>query len=94
MVVTNPSGKATADALLNVLVPFKLESVSVQSEGQVHFALSGETGGRYEIDRSEDFTNWQPWIVATNITGLIDFTDPLVPAIHRRFYRALLLPSP
>ena len=93
VIVSNPVGTATADAVLNVIIPFKFESFSIQSDSQAHVLLSGETGARYQIERSEDLVGWQQVVVLTNTSGVAQFTDAVAPTFKQRFYRALLLPG-
>ena len=39
------------------------------------FQLSSEIGGRYEIQRSVDLTNWPPIAIVTNTGGTIQIQD-------------------
>ena len=91
--VSNSIDTATADAVLNVFTPFAFETISIQSDRRFQLMLSGDAGSRYQIDRSEDLTNWRQLTVVTNTTGLAQFAEPIVAGVGQRFYRALLLPS-
>ena len=91
--VSNSIDTATADAVLNVFTPFTFETISIQSDRRFQLMLSGDAGSRYQIDRSEDLTNWRQLTVVTNTTGLAQFAEPIVAGVGQRFYRALLLPS-
>lgn len=51
------------------------------------FELFSETGGRYEIQRAMDLTNWLPFAVVTNTSGRMSVQDSSSNAAA--FYRAV-----
>jgi hypothetical protein len=65
----------------------------MRPEGFV-LTLTGDFGGRYQIDGSTNFTGWSALGTVTNSYGTIQFTDPGATNLIRRFYRGLLLPGP
>ncbi len=89
--VSNSLSTASADAVLKVIIPFKFESFSIQSDGQAHSVLSGETGTLYQIEQSEDLAGWQQTVVLTNTGGVVEFIEPVVPTLKQRFYRARMV---
>ncbi len=93
VVITNVAGPVTsATAILTVILPqaAQLRSV-VFSNSQFKFTMTGDTGQKYAIDYSATLTNWTRLTTVTNITGTVQFSDPVSNA-PRRFYRALSVP--
>ena len=51
-------------------------------------SLSGELGGRFKIDQTDDLVLWTPLATLTNFYGTAQFTDPSPTNRTHRFYRA------
>lgn len=60
--------------------------------GDKEIELWGLIGDRYRIETTGDFGTWTNWMRATNLTGRLQFIDPVVNDSPRRFYRAVLVP--
>lgn len=58
------------------------------SNGQFRTRVYGVSGITNVIDVTTDFQSWSP--IATNSTGVFDYTDPATPLPDKRFYRARL----
>jgi hypothetical protein len=52
-----------------------LEFVEKQPPKTLVFALHGQAGNIYTIEKREPGAVWQPYAVVTNITGTVNFTD-------------------
>ena len=91
--VSNSVGSASAETQLTVVIRFKFEAVSIQTDGPIHLMLSGEPGGRYQIEFSEDLASWRPSVVLTNTTGVMQFADLFFPSLKQGYYRAVQVPS-
>ncbi len=62
------------------------------ADGSKQLDLAGSIGDRYRIETTGDFQTWSNWMRLTNLTGRIQFIDPVNSAEPRRFYRAVLVP--
>jgi len=56
------------------------------------FLLTGEFGGRYQIEASTKLAQWTPLVTLTNAYGTVQFTDPSATNLSRRLYRAVAQP--
>jgi hypothetical protein len=63
----------------------------VMPEGFV-FSLTGDVGGRYEVDGSSNLNSWSALGFVTNSYGTSQFTDSSLTNKSRQFYRAVLVP--
>jgi hypothetical protein len=52
-----------------------LEFVEKQPPATLVWALHGQAGNIYTIEKREPGAVWQPYAVVTNVTGTVDFTD-------------------
>lgn len=50
--------------------------------------LSGQEGGRYQIQTSSDLSNWLQWTNASGPVFMIEVPEPGLPGNEFRFYRA------
>jgi hypothetical protein len=69
-------------------------SVVMVAPTQILLTLEGAPGGRYAIESSEDLIEWIPLGVVTNLTGTVEFQDPVRVSQRRCFYRAHLVVEP
>lgn len=60
--------------------------------GGKEIELWGLIGDRYRIETTGNFGTWTNWMRVTNLTGRLQFLDPVTNDNPRRFYRALLVP--
>jgi hypothetical protein len=66
--------------------------VSVSPANETTWALMGEKGFRYLIERSESDFVWRPWLVLTNSSGETLFRDTIPEELTGpRFYRSRIL---
>lgn len=61
-------------------------------DGSREIDLVGSIGDRYRIETAGDIQTWTNWMRLTNLTGRIQFIDPVTNDARRRFYRAVLVP--
>lgn len=61
-------------------------------DGSKQLELAGTIGDRYRVETSGDSRAWTNWMRLTNLTGRIQFIDPVTSENPRRFYRAVLVP--
>jgi len=73
---------------LNPTVSFAVEAGETAS--QFRWTVWGPTGGVYRVEATTDFVNWVAVGTFTNLTGLVDFTEPLQAG--PRFYRVVAVP--
>ncbi len=66
-----------------------LLSIGLDTNNAFLFQLSSETGGRYEIKNSADFTNWTTFLLVTNVTGTLPLSTPTAPPNSDNFFRAV-----
>jgi hypothetical protein len=69
----------------------RIELEERHSDGAVSWMLIGAPGYRYAIERRTEESVWSPWVVLTNITGSVAFTDPSAPTENVNLYRARIL---
>jgi len=72
---------------LSIKAPFE----GVKPEGFV-MTISGDYGGRFEVDGSSNLVNWTVLGVVTNSYGSFEFIDSAAVNLPRRFYRSVMLP--
>ena len=60
--------------------------------GGKEIELWGLIGDRYRIETTGNFGTWTNWMRVTNLTGRLQFLDPVTNDNPRRFYRAVLVP--
>jgi hypothetical protein len=96
-----PGFPPTPAAYLDNLRSFKLEAgspefqagriqfVTQQPEGSLTWALIGNAGYRYLIEKASTNLVFQPFLVLTNVTGSVNFSD--TPGTGQAFYRARIL---
>ncbi len=58
--------------------------------GPIIWALDGQAGNRYLVERATNGLAWHPIFVLTNTTGTVTFTDPSAPG-SGAFYRSRIL---
>jgi hypothetical protein len=68
---------------------FRFNSARPLSEQGLQFILESETGMVFQIERSEDLIQWQPFVAITNQTGVVNIEDVDAPRRNRSFYRAV-----
>jgi hypothetical protein len=67
---------------------FSLIAFRWTAEGGVLLRLVGGGGARVRIEYSSDLLDWEMLAEFTNTSRAVDFSDPAVPGIAHRFYRA------
>jgi hypothetical protein len=63
----------------------------LKPEGFV-MTITGDNGGRYQVEASSNLVQWSPLGMVTNYYGTADFEDYSASVLSRSFYRAVLLP--
>lgn len=62
------------------------------ASGAKQIELAGLIGDRYRVETTGDLETWSAWLRLTNLTGRLQFIDPVTNDNPRRFYRAVLVP--
>ena len=60
-------------------------------DGTVQFILQGAAGFRYLIEKQLPPNLWSPFLIVTNVTGSVTFTDPQQAQANMGLYRARIL---
>lgn len=63
-----------------------------EREAGFQLTLTGQFGGRYEIEQSSGLLNWSPLVSLTNTYGIWQMTDTDATNQTTRFYRAVNVP--
>ena len=71
--------------LLTVTEPARLQVLRPGA-----FSVQSWKGMAFEVQVSIDLKQWSPVTTVTNVTGILEFTDPDAANLMRRFYRAVL----
>jgi hypothetical protein len=48
----------------------------------------GEAGQVYDVQRSTNLTDWATVATVTNLTGTVEYSEPLPTSATQRYYRA------
>jgi Lysyl oxidase len=70
----------------------RFHSLRPLPSGGKEIEVWGLIGDRYRIETTGDFGTWTNWMRVTNLTGRLQFLDPVTNDNPRRFYRAVLVP--
>lgn len=68
--------------------PPSLRAQATGSSDSFQLQLESETGGRYLIEYSRDWTNWSSFSALTNTSGSVSLEVPISPAWPQTFFRA------
>jgi hypothetical protein len=85
-----PSG--TIQELHNVAtkqIPTVAEPAQLQVTGQGQFQIRSWVGQKFRVETSTDLAGWKPLATATNLTGVLRFSDADAVNLPRRFYRVV-----
>jgi hypothetical protein len=64
--------------------------VRLLTGGSIQLTMTGSSGDVYRVLGSTNLLTWQTIASVTNITGIVQFTDPTATNYNRRFYRLAL----
>ncbi len=53
----------------------------------VRVTIQGPAGHSYILEASENLPKWQPLVTLTNRTGMLEFSEPILPEVPRHFFR-------
>jgi hypothetical protein len=70
----------------------QFQAIRQLASGDKEIELAGLIGDRYRVETAGDLGMWSEWLRLTNLTGRIQFIDPVTNDNPRRFYRAVLVP--
>jgi len=70
-----------------VVRKLELRAPTLLPDGSFKFFVFGEPGQAYLLEYSTNFNTWFAAGTVTNVTGLSEFIDPIVPGHPCRFYR-------
>jgi len=70
----------------------QFQSIRQLASGDKEIELAGMIGDRYRVETAGDLGAWSDWLRLTNLTGRLQFIDPVTIGNPRRFYRAVLVP--
>jgi hypothetical protein len=59
-------------------------------DGLFHFTISSMAGLQLQVEASTNLVSWAPIATVTNVTGLLDFADPVAPTHRTRYYRTVI----
>lgn len=76
-------------AVISVARPMQLRLLQANPSGQIPFVLDGARIGRYSLEASSDFKNWEPVDAADETQGQVEFKHYNPEASRYRFYRAV-----
>lgn len=83
----------TADVLtVPPVAPAQLQFLGRTTQGWALLRTSGENGSRWSLDATTNFVNWTALVTNTISSGSFDHVDLTAAPLHRRFYRARLVP--
>ena len=71
----------------------QLTTTSLNPARQFQLSLTGDTGVTFVIESSTNLIDWTAITNILNLTGLIEFADPIGTNSEARFYRAQWLPQ-
>jgi hypothetical protein len=72
--------------------PAQLDELKFNAAGDaLELRLVGEAGVRYRIETSADLVEWVELLSTSDISGVIQVSDPVDPLASRKFYRAIQL---
>jgi hypothetical protein len=88
--ISNIAGTVTSlpAAMLDVTAVTFTDS-EVDTSGVFHFRIQGENGKVFEILTSPDLSNWQSFILVTNINLGTNLSDQTSSNLNQRFFKAL-----
>ncbi len=86
------NGASGEIVLTLVAAPLRLCQPITIIGSQVGFCLTGEIGRTYTVEASPDLLNWTLIATALNSNGVLQFTDPAMSNLQRRFYRVTFEP--
>ena len=69
--------------------PAKLQSMVTAPNGDRIIKFLGQPGVVYQLEGSENLTDWTPLDQLLNNDGVLDYTDPATTNFVNRFYRAI-----
>ncbi|MEY2427378.1 MAG: hypothetical protein QOJ40_263 [Verrucomicrobiota bacterium] len=66
-----------------------INGISRGQDGQLQLTISGWPGDVYRVLASTDLLDWKTIATITNLTGIVQFTDPEAAIYDQRFYRCI-----
>ncbi len=69
---------------------FSIESITLQEGGAVRLRLAGAPAGSWRVEGSSNMLDWLNLGSVTNVTGVVEYTDPGFTNRPLLFYRAVL----
>ncbi|MBI2924123.1 MAG: SUMF1/EgtB/PvdO family nonheme iron enzyme [Verrucomicrobia bacterium] len=69
--------------------PIALSATNSVGNATPVFTLTADAGFNYLIQASTNLIDWTPFAVLLNTNGVVQFVDPAITNLSRRFYRAL-----
>ena len=87
MTVSDGTNSTSDTFVLTVNAPPSFTSIALDGQG-AQMTLTGTIGNAYVLQASSDLQNWITISVQTNVTGTLNFTEPLTTNALR-FYRAV-----
>jgi hypothetical protein len=67
----------------------KITDITRGQNGQLQLTMSGSPGDVYRVLASSDLLDWKTIATITNVTGVVQFTDPDATLYDHRFYRCV-----
>jgi hypothetical protein len=91
--IVNSASSSPAALIVTPPVSPQLTTTSLNPAGQFQLSLTGDTGVTFVIESSTNLIDWTAITNILNLTGLIEFADPISTNSEARFYRAQWLPQ-
>jgi hypothetical protein len=76
----------------SLVAPSALTALGVTLTGESSLRVTGYSGMRFSIERSQNLSSWTPLIITNSATGVFDFTDKTATNSRSFFYRASMIP--
>jgi len=64
-------------------------SIQLSPGGSIRLSLSVTPGYQYRIEASSNLVNWIAVCITNPVTGTLEWSDPDLPTMLRRFYRVV-----
>ncbi|HTE90786.1 MAG TPA: immunoglobulin domain-containing protein [Terriglobales bacterium] len=91
--IVNSASSSPAALIVTPPASTQLTTTSLNPAGQFQLSLTGDTGVTFVIESSTNLVDWTAITNILNLTGLIEFADPIGTNREARFFRAQWLPQ-
>ena len=85
--VTQELRDVPVNQFLTVREPTVISPPVVTTGATVQLSIRARIGGVYQVEGTTNLTDWLPLATVTNLTGVLEFPDPVLTEAASRFYR-------